>query len=113
MFVKVKIDVKGKNSGLYLFSPTIPNKEILNRFNLKTPKEDFMRIYTDTLFENHESIIGNTCAQIFTGGKFFVYVHFIRSKSQAVKALNVVTRYVGVPNTLISYNAGKLTGPQI
>ena len=48
-----------------------------------------MRIYTDKLFEKQKSIIGNTCAQIFTDGEGFVYV---RPMSQYGEALNAVTR---------------------
>ena len=39
--------------------------------------------------------------------KGFVYVHPIQSKSQSEEDLNVVTRDIGVPNTLISDNAGE------
>ena len=63
--------------------------------------------YTEKLFEKQKAIIGNTCAQIFTDGEGFVYVHPIQYKSQAGEYLNVVTRDIGVPNTLISDNTGK------
>ena len=56
--------------------------------------------------------MGNTCAQIFMDGEGFVYVHPMKSKSQAGEYLNVVTRYNGVPNTLISDNAREQIGPQ-
>ena len=70
-----------------------------------------MHIYMDTLFANQKYIIDNTCAQIFTNIEGLVYVCPMESKSQAVEALNVVTRVSGVPNTLILYNTGKQTGP--
>ena len=44
MFGKVKRDVGGNNSGMYLFRPTTPNKEIPHIFNLAMPKEDFIHI---------------------------------------------------------------------
>ena len=62
---------------------------------------------TDVLLVKNISIIGNTCAQIFMVGEVFVYIHPIRYKSQDVEALNVVTRYIGVPNILTSDNAGE------
>ena len=39
--------------------------------------------YTDTLFSTQKSILGNTCAQMFTDGKGFTYVHPMKSKAQA------------------------------
>ena len=57
--------------------------------------------YTDTLFAKKKSIIGNTCAQIFTDVEGFVYVYPMRSKSQSGEDFNVATRDIGVPNTLI------------
>ena len=66
----------------------------------------------NTLFLKHKSIIGNTRAQISTDREGFVHVHYMQSKSQDGKYLNEVTRYIGVPNTLISDNAGEQTGPR-
>ena len=63
------------------------------------------KFYTDTLFVNQKYIVGNTSAQIIPDGEGFIYVHSMRSKSQAREALNVVTREIGVSNTLISDNA--------
>ena len=57
--------------------------------------------YTDKLFAKKKSIIGNTCAQIFTDVEGFVYVYPMRSKSQSGEDFNVATRDIGVPNTLI------------
>ena len=62
--------------------------------------------YTDTIFSKQKYIIGNTCNKIFTDGEGFIYVNPMLSKSQAVKYLNVVIRDIGIPNTLISDNAG-------
>ena len=66
--------------------------------------------YTDTLFSTQKSILGNTCAQMFTDGKGFTYVHPMKSKAQAGEALHKITIDVGVPNTLISDGAGEQTG---
>ena len=40
------------------------------------------RFYTDTLFSKDKSIVGNTCAQIFTDGGF-VQIITMRYKSEA------------------------------
>ena len=61
---------------------------------------------TDTLFVKQKYIIGDTYAKIFTDREGFVYFHPMQSKSQAGEALNVVTRDIAVPNTLILYNPG-------
>ena len=71
-----------------------------------------MKIYTDALFSKQKYIIRNTCAQIFTYGEGFFYVHPILFKSQAVECLNLVTREIGVPNILISDNTGEQMVPQ-
>ena len=65
------------------------------------------------LFSKQKYIIGSTCAQIFIDEEGFVYVHPMKYKSQAGGDLNVVTKDIGVPNTLISENSGEQTGPQI
>ena len=66
--------------------------------------------YMDTLFSKQKSIIGNTCARIFTDGKGFTYVHPMKSKDQAGEALHKVTIDVGVPNTMISDGDREQTG---
>ena len=68
---------------------------------------------TDMLFVNHKYIIENTSAQIFTDREVFPYVHTIKSHSQAERYLNEVTTDIGIPNTLISDNAGEYTVPEI
>ena len=66
--------------------------------------------YTDTLFSKQKSVVGNTCAQMFTDGMGFTYVYPMRSKAQAGEALHKVTIDVGVPNTIISDSAGEQSG---
>ena len=39
-------------------------------------------------------------------GEGFVYVYPMQYKSQYVEYLNVATRYIRVPNTIISNNSG-------
>ena len=45
-------------------------------------------------------------------GEGFVFVHPMRPKSQSGEALNVATRGIGVPKTLISNNRGEQIVPQ-
>ena len=52
------------------------------------------------------------CSYIHGRRRIFC-VNSVQYKSQAVEALNVVTRDIEVPNTLISENAGEHMGPQI
>ena len=63
--------------------------------------------YTCALFAKHKYIIGNTCAQIFTYGEGFVYIHPMQYKSQSGEVFNVVIRDIGVLNALISDNSGE------
>ena len=55
------------------------------------------RFYIDTLFAKYKSIVGKTCAQIFTGGEF-VQIIPMRSKSEAGTILDIINRGVGVTN---------------
>ena len=66
--------------------------------------------YTDTLFAKCKSVVGNTCAQMFTDGNSFAYVHPMKTKASAGEALQKITKDVGVPNTLISDGAREQTG---
>ena len=65
----------------------------------------------DELFAKHKYIIENTCAQTFTDGEGFVYIHPMQSKSQSGEDLNIVIKDIGVPNTLISYYIEENFGP--
>ena len=47
------------------------------------------------------------------GQRGIFYVHTMQSNSQSGEALNVPTRDIGVPNTLVSDTVGEQTGPQI
>ena len=55
------------------------------------------RFYTDMLFAKDKSIVGNTCAQIFTDGGF-VQIIPMRSKSEAVTILDRINRDIRVAN---------------
>jgi hypothetical protein len=68
--------------------------------------------YTDTMFSGIRSLRGNTCAQLFTNGKF---VHFetIERKSQAGEMLHSMIDEVGIPNKIISDGAREQTGKRL
>ena len=66
--------------------------------------------FTDTLFSKVISIQGNTCAQLFTNGKFTT-VHPLNSKTKVAQAL--VTEFaddVGIPDMLLPDGAAEVTG---
>ena len=71
---------------------TIPNKEVLNIFNLTTHKEDFMHILYGQVLCRVKIENKNTYAQILTDGYEFVHVHPMQSKSQSGEDLNVLIR---------------------
>ena len=66
--------------------------------------------YTDTLFAKEKSLLGNTCAQIYTDGKGFTHVYPMERKSEAGDTLQAVSRDIGIPNTIISDNAPEQIG---
>ena len=61
------------------------------------------------MFAKAKSIIGNTCAHIFTDGEFF-QIFPMRSKSEAGSTLDKINRDVGVANTIFIDNVPKNTG---
>ena len=67
--------------------------------------------YTDTMFSGIKSIRGNTCAQVFTNGKF-VHIELVARKSQAGEALNSMIDEVGIPDKLVFDGAKEQTGKE-
>ena len=67
------------------------------------------RIYTDTLLAKDKSIVGNTCAQIFTNGEFVQIIH-MRSKSDTDTKLDRINQDVRVANEIFMDNAPRQTG---
>ena len=65
--------------------------------------------YTDTLFANNKSIVGNTCAHIFTDGEF-VQIIPMQSKPEAGTTLDKINQDVGVANKIFIENAFGKTG---
>ena len=67
--------------------------------------------YADTMFSNSRSLKGNTCAHVFTNGKF-IHLEPITSKSEVGLALQSFGQDVGVPETLIFDGALEQCGPK-
>ena len=66
------------------------------------------RFYTNTIFAKEKSIVGNTCAQIFTDGEF-VQITLMRSKSDPGTTLDMINRGDGVENDIFIYNTPRET----
>ena len=67
------------------------------------------RFYTDTIFSKDKSIVGNTCAHIFTGGYFVEIIPMIY-KSEDGTTLDRMNRDVRVANKIFMNNTPKQTG---
>ena len=65
--------------------------------------------YADTLLSKVKSIRGNTCANVFTQGRFTKVVP-MKSRSDAGQSLVDFTDDVGIPERLVKDGAGELTG---
>jgi len=65
--------------------------------------------YADTLFAKVKSRLGNTCANVFTQGKFTKVVP-MTARSDAGKSFMEFTDDVGIPETLVTDGAGEFTG---
>ena len=65
--------------------------------------------YTDTLLSKVKSIRGNTCANLFTQGRFIKVVPTI-ARSDVGQSLVDFTDDVGIPERLVTDGAGEFTG---
>ena len=65
--------------------------------------------YADNLFSKVNSIRGNTCANVFTKGRFTNAV-LMTARSDAVQLLVDFTYDVGIPERLVTDSAGEFTG---
>jgi hypothetical protein len=65
--------------------------------------------YIDTMFSGIRSLRGNTCAQVFTNGKY-VHMEPGERKSQAGEALRSMINKVGIPDIIIFDKAKEQTG---
>jgi hypothetical protein len=67
-------------------------------------------VYSDTLFNENSSIRGNKCAQIFVASNDHAVIYPLKSKSDAFTTLNSYSTKFGIPNPIITDNAGEETG---
>jgi hypothetical protein len=65
--------------------------------------------YSDTMFSGVKSIRGNTCAQMFTNGKF-VHLEPIVRKALAGEALQSMVNEVGIPDKMVFDGAKEQVG---
>jgi len=65
--------------------------------------------YCDTLLAKVKSRLGNTCANVYTQGKF-TKVTPMSGRTDAAKSLVDFTDDVGIPETLVTDGAGEFTG---
>ena len=65
--------------------------------------------YTDTMFSGIRSLRGNTCAQLFTNGKF-VHIEPMDKRSEAGEALNSMIDEIGIPDKMVFDGAKEQTG---
>ena len=68
-------------------------------------------IYTDTMFSKTKSLKSNTCCQIFTDGKGFIWAYPMKSKKEAGYALYDFLDKVGKPKKIIYDGSLEQTGP--
>jgi hypothetical protein len=66
--------------------------------------------YTDTLLSKVKSKLGNTCANVYTQGKFTRAIP-MTSRKDAGKSLIEFTDDVGIPERLVTDGATEFTGP--
>ena len=64
-------------------------------------------VYSDTLFSNSSSTRGNKCAQIFVINMGHARVYPMNSKADAYDKLDLYCLSTGIPNVLITDNAGE------
>jgi hypothetical protein len=65
--------------------------------------------YTDTMFSDVKSLRGNTCAQVFTNGKY-VHMEPGERKSQAGEALGTMIDEIGIPDKIVFDGTKEQTG---
>ncbi len=70
-------------------------------------------VFTDTFFSKTKSVRQNTCAQLYTTGENFYYVHPMRDhkKANLANSLQHFVEDVGVPHTMFSDGANEMIGP--
>ena len=77
-------------------------------YQLRYPRLN-VEMYTDTVFGKVKSLLGNTCAQVYTTPFHWCHVDPMRTKSEAHLTLDALFKSVGIPRVLIPDNAKELT----
>ena len=67
------------------------------------------KFYTDTLFASEKSMMGFTCAQLFTDGRGYNKFYPMKKKSDAGHSLWSFFSEVGIPQTLVTDGAKEET----
>jgi hypothetical protein len=65
--------------------------------------------YCDTMLAKVKSKLGNTCANVFTNGRFTMAIP-MSGRTDAAKSLIDFTDDVGIPEELVTDGAGEFTG---
>ncbi|MGH7954900.1 MAG: hypothetical protein ACREOZ_02950 [Gloeomargaritales cyanobacterium] len=69
-------------------------------------------LYSDTMFSDVKSLRANTCAQVFVTADEFNRVYPMKLKSDAGDKLNEFIKDIGIPQLLLTDNAGEETGTE-
>jgi hypothetical protein len=67
--------------------------------------------FADTMFSKVKSLRGNSCAEVFTNGKF-IHLEPMEKKSNAGDAIGTFAEEVGVPDTLVFDGSREQCGPK-
>ena len=70
------------------------------------------RFFTDTMFTKKKSLMGNTCAQVYTDGGGFITVYPMKSKGQVGQTLKNLVQDVGIPYALTFDGSLEQVGPE-
>ena len=68
-------------------------------------------IYTDTMFAKEKSLKSNTCCQIYTDGKGFIWANPMKKKAEAGDTLNRFIQDIGIPLELRYDGSKEQCGP--
>lgn len=68
------------------------------------------KVYSDTMFSDVKSIIGNKCAQVFVTTEGYSKAYPMKSKAEAGDKLNEFIKSIGIPEHIITDNAGEESG---
>jgi hypothetical protein len=81
----------------------------VDHLDLHRPRLRGQRWYCDTMLAKVKSKLGNTCANVFTNGRFTMAIP-MSGHTDAAKSLIDFTDDVGIPEELVTDGAGEFTG---